>query len=1716
MATQRSSLWIFCQLTIASLSIAKFYGAPAGFECIHGKAKVTGNGNGSTRIESSGRAVIHWSEFSIGPNEAVYFDQLGIDKTVLNRVVGKNSSHLLGSLLSNGNVYLINPNGVLIGPGARIETNGFLASTADILDRDFINGKEMLFEQSGKDGTIINQGVIHCPAGDVFLFATHIDNQGEIKAPQGVVGLSSGTEILLAVEGNERIYIRPKQEIDGLINHAGKIQGLTVELKAQGSPFASAIRSSGEIDAGQLVESQGRIYLKAQEGKVEINGKMTAASICVTGDEAHIFENSRIIANGKDGGEIIIGGDLKGANPDIKNAKRTYVQNGAFISANAIDDGAGGKIVVWSDEHTVFEGHVEATGSQQGGFVEISGGRLKFNGTSDLRSTKGPIGTLLLDPQNIVINAGGGVFVGPTDPFANNVGGTDTFTGASLASVINTSAVVLQANTDVTFDDAVTTVAAVGSLTVQAGRSITFTINGNVALTGTAFFNATINDAAAIGGDRTAGNAGFTMNAGSSLTSTTGNITVNFGSFGGTAQGYVLLNGSTINSTSGIINISGQGYGAAAVAPDNTGITMQGASLISSGNSVNLNGTGGAATVNIPNGISLSGTSTIQITGAGNLNMTGSVPAGATTGTTSGILGTGGVIIQSTAGSTGNITITGSNAATDALGINPGTNFTSTIRSLGQGTLTINGTGSPNSSGGANDGIFFTSPARISSVNGNIQLNGTRGGIMASNASQSVELVGNVLITATGPAGVNIQATTGTNPSGGNCSGFVMNGAGGTQCLISAVDGNIILNGTGSSGGSSSSYGVHMLNCSFPANAGLRTTGAGNIQITGLGLSGNMTRGVEMENSTIIASGAGQVTINGTTTSTGAGQAVTGFSFTVTAPQTNFIRTANGNITITGIGGGGGGSQESNGVYVSGGAIVGSAGIIESLGAGVITLTGTSPGTSANGDNRGVMLDINSIVRSTGTGAINITGTGSSSGGPGNHGVSISGGVMGIGSGGQVQSITGPITIIGQGQGANVNNSGVFIGLFGDVLSTGPATINIQGTGGNGSQNNNGIEVNGTGSSITSSGTGTVTLVGQGGPGSLGAASQNQGIRVDNNGLITSVTGNITATGTGGGTATGNNNIGIDVDTGGDIVTTGSASLILVGNGGNGTTANSGIQVDGAGSTISSTANGAISLTGNGSTRASATSQNQGVRVSNSGLVTALNGSITANGTGGGNGAGTNNVGIDIDTAGQITSTGSAFITTTGTGGAGTSANYGVQISGLLSQISSSSTGSISVIGNHGAATLEDIVVELSGSILSATSAPITMTANLSDLLIRDAGAVNSLGTGTVTANAVNDVRVEAGAGASQSAQINLTDGDAFITAQGDVIVRGNSGMGSYAQIGNNTLAAVPATADITVTAGGNVVVDGSDLDGYAIIGHGNPQSLNPLTLTGNITVSAVDVLIDGADTGPGPQGFGQIGHINAQAVATTLSGDIFIDVTNDIVLTGGTAANTAHARVGHGGLSAGIAPTVNGNILMIADVDIIMNSNPTGQAQVQNLGIGTVTCVVDDLFPSSCFFGPGQFILSVDSLIDTTGGQLRIYTVMPSQNTISELINGAPFIAGPFNVNSATETWSTYYSAGAYGGPEFNLYYKIPCIIDTLIAEIVSDLAIDNSQLVTLLPNFLPFTYENYPYHPKVCIRDWIERNLKIAKKQPEVIDTDCEPTFIRFDSMIFENYLR
>ncbi|MCC6202908.1 MAG: filamentous hemagglutinin N-terminal domain-containing protein, partial [Gammaproteobacteria bacterium] len=348
---------------------------PVGPTVVHGAVSISQPDPATLQITNSPNAIIDWQSFSIAPNEVTRFVQQSPNSAVLNRVVGSQLSDLLGQLQSNGRVYLLNPNGIVIGADAVIDTAGFLASTLNQTNQDFLEGK-LRFEGSEASGAIRNHGLIKAGAGgNILLLAPDIENGGVITSDGGTLVLAAGKKITLAsIDGGE-LYFEVQAPDDSVVN-LGKLltAGGAIEV------FAGTLRQAGEVRASTLsIDATGTVVLSAAADTVLEAGSATSAD-GATG-----------------GGEVTVTGN------------RVAVLPGASISADAIDSGSGGRVVIIGDDMAAVHGNVSARGGAaggDGGFVETSGREtLAITTTPDVTARAGASGSWLIDPNNITITA---------------------------------------------------------------------------------------------------------------------------------------------------------------------------------------------------------------------------------------------------------------------------------------------------------------------------------------------------------------------------------------------------------------------------------------------------------------------------------------------------------------------------------------------------------------------------------------------------------------------------------------------------------------------------------------------------------------------------------------------------------------------------------------------------------------------------------------------------------------------------------------------------------------------------------------------------------------------------------------------------------------------------------------------------------------------------------------------------------------------------------------------------------------------------------------------------------------------------------------------------------------------------------------------------------------------------------------------------------------
>jgi filamentous hemagglutinin family protein len=395
--------------------------APAGGRVVGGQAEINTLPGTTLVRQFTPKTSIDWQSFNVASGETVRFLQPSSSAVALNRVLGGDPSQIMGTITANGKVFLLNSQGVYFGPGAHVDTGGLVASTLALSDADFATG---LYRFSGTStATVRNDGHITAtPGGYVVLAGAHVDNQGTIVADGGSVALAAGSRVALDLQGDRLVSF----SIDGAalrasVENAGLVQAdggsVSMMANAVGGALATAVNQSGVIRANSVSEHDGIVSLRAiggdtvVTGVIDVSGRasgQTGGTVQVLGDRVGLFDAASIDASGAAGGGTVqVGGDFHGQG-GVPTASRTVVAPGVLIAADAIERGNGGKVAVWSDDDTSFNGRIEARGGAaggDGGFVETSGRQILSVLVGDVNagSVSGRNGTWLLDPNDLTI-----------------------------------------------------------------------------------------------------------------------------------------------------------------------------------------------------------------------------------------------------------------------------------------------------------------------------------------------------------------------------------------------------------------------------------------------------------------------------------------------------------------------------------------------------------------------------------------------------------------------------------------------------------------------------------------------------------------------------------------------------------------------------------------------------------------------------------------------------------------------------------------------------------------------------------------------------------------------------------------------------------------------------------------------------------------------------------------------------------------------------------------------------------------------------------------------------------------------------------------------------------------------------------------------------------------------------------------------------------------
>lgn len=270
------------------------HAGPSGGQVVAGDATIT-PGALQTLIEQlSSKAVINWDDFSIDPGELVKFIHQNNSDVTLNRVTGDTVSQIRGALTANGNIFLINPNGIVFGAGAEVDVAGLLATTFDIADQDFMDGKFNFSGDLMNNASITNQGKIEVGNGGfVYLIAPNVENTGHIIANVGRVTLANDGSYDIDLTGNGLVtFSVTDADLTGATGSVkngpdGKIEGGHVLLSgSETSAVMSSVVNQGEIAAATELTMAG--------DDLEQSGTITAGDTTLDADNAIVSSGGSI------------------------------------------------------------------------------------------------------------------------------------------------------------------------------------------------------------------------------------------------------------------------------------------------------------------------------------------------------------------------------------------------------------------------------------------------------------------------------------------------------------------------------------------------------------------------------------------------------------------------------------------------------------------------------------------------------------------------------------------------------------------------------------------------------------------------------------------------------------------------------------------------------------------------------------------------------------------------------------------------------------------------------------------------------------------------------------------------------------------------------------------------------------------------------------------------------------------------------------------------------------------------------------------------------------------------------------------------------------------------------------------------------------------------------------------------------------------------------
>ncbi|MDX2097393.1 MAG: CHAT domain-containing protein [Leptolyngbyaceae cyanobacterium bins.59] len=579
--------------------------------------------------------------FGLNPSEVANFMSNPGIQNILTRVTGGDASVINGLIQVTGgysNLYLMNPAGILLGPTASLNVPAaFTATTATGIgfgsgwfnasgsnNYAALVGTPTDFAFTNQPGSLINAAtLVSEPEQSITLLGGIVINTGNLSTPNGKVTIAAiPNEKLVRISQEGSLLSLDLPTESGIGTRAITPISLP-ELLTGGDPSGATglgvenqvvtLRSSGT----EIPQVSGTAIVS---GIVNTAGQVVGAflsggEITVVGDRVGVVRATLNASGLSGGGTIRVGGDYQGMGP-IPNATLTYVSPDSIFQADSLGTGNGGRVIVWSDRTTLFNGSISAQGGVNGGdggFVEVSGKEnLGFNGTVDTQAPLGQTGTLLLDPQNIDIVATGGAEDSLLPQVLQGQGpATTAISAAALSAVSGNTNILLEATDSIRFSTSVTFATGTGSILFQADADRNGT--GAITIPGSIALN-TGGRAITLSGATLSVSGGFGTTG---ITTGGGNVTLSETSPGTSGPTISVIGGITtgspaINSGGGTVTVTGTRV---AVSAGSVSAGFSSSGILSGGGTVSVTGTETATITGTDSAAINSNGGTVTVTG---------------------------------------------------------------------------------------------------------------------------------------------------------------------------------------------------------------------------------------------------------------------------------------------------------------------------------------------------------------------------------------------------------------------------------------------------------------------------------------------------------------------------------------------------------------------------------------------------------------------------------------------------------------------------------------------------------------------------------------------------------------------------------------------------------------------------------------------------------------------------------------------------------------------------------------------------------------------------------------------------------------------------------------------------------------------------------------------------------------------------------------------